>query len=114
WKNITTVLNTATNMVCGRTTSFSPFAVMQKTGFNFSGFLVPVSMTTLNVVKAGAGVPLKFSLGGDKGLGVIAPGYPTSTAIACSGAPTGSEITGASAGSSSLNYDASSGQYTYV
>src|SRR6185503_8831204 len=80
----------------------------------FSGFLAPVSMTTLNVVKAGAGVPLKFSLGGDKGLGVIAPGYPTSTAIACSGAPTGSEITGASAGSSSLNYDASSGQYTYV
>src|SRR6185503_14374461 len=69
----------------------------------FSGFLAPVSMTTLNVVKAGAGVPLKFSLGGDKGLGVIAPGYPTSTAIACSGAPTGSEITGASAG-----------QYTYV
>jgi PGF-pre-PGF domain-containing protein len=43
WKKLTTVLNTTTNMVCGRTTSFSPFAVMQKTGFNFSGFLRPVS-----------------------------------------------------------------------
>ncbi|XVQ86670.1 hypothetical protein ACQP2K_04390 [Microbispora siamensis] len=30
--------------------------------------------------KAGSAVPIKFGLGGDRGLGVIAAGYPTAAA----------------------------------
>ena len=45
--------------------------------FDFSGFFPPVQAEpVLNVVKAGSAVPLKFSLGGDKGLDVIAVGIP--------------------------------------
>ena len=45
--------------------------------FNWSGFFQPVdNLPTLNVVKAGSAVPVKFGLGGDKGLSIFAPGYP--------------------------------------
>ena len=49
--------------------------------FPFQGFFRPLAPDTgdvpvLNVVKAGSSVPLKFSLGGDQGLNVSAPGYP--------------------------------------
>ena len=42
--------------------------------YNFRGFFAPVQADpVLNVVKAGSSVPLKFSLGGDQGLKVLAP-----------------------------------------
>ena len=42
--------------------------------FAFEGFYPPVEpRPTLNIVKAGSSVPLKFSLGGDKGLGRSSP-----------------------------------------
>jgi hypothetical protein len=60
-------------------------------------------------------VPIKFSLGGNYGLGVIAATYPKSSPIGCSGSTASTTITETvNAGSSSLAYDAASGQYTYV
>ncbi len=38
---------------------------------------------TLTRLKAGSSVPLKFSLGGDKGLKVLAAGFPTSLQFDC-------------------------------
>lgn len=57
--------------------------------YNFTGFLPPVdNLPTLNRVKAGSIVPLRFSLGGDFGMDIIAAGYPKSQAIPCEeGAP---------------------------
>lgn len=84
--------------------------------FTFGGFLQPVDpLPALNSMKAGGAVPVKFSLGGYRGLGVFAAGYPKSQAIACiSTAPElGVEQT-VSAGGSSLTYDASADVYTYV
>jgi hypothetical protein len=52
WKNITSLLDTTNNTVCGTTTSLSPFALME-TSFKFSGFYAPVSTTIMNSVKAG-------------------------------------------------------------
>jgi hypothetical protein len=37
----------------------------------------------LDVVQAGRAVPVKFSLGGDRGLSIFASGHPTSQPIAC-------------------------------
>ena len=69
---------------------------------------------TLNKAKAGSGIPVKFSLGGDRGLAVLAWQYPRSTTTTCgSGSVDDIEQT-TTAGSSSLSYDASTGQYTYV
>ena len=51
--------------------------------FNWSGFFQPVdNPPMLNVVKAGSAVPVKFSLGGEKGLNIFDVGYPQSTTIA--------------------------------
>jgi uncharacterized membrane protein len=83
--------------------------------FPFSGFLRPVEgLPTLNVVKAGSAVPIKFSLGGDRGLGVLA-GVPLSQSIVCdSNAPVDVVQEAAAAGASGLSYDAGTDQYTYV
>lgn len=115
WVNVTTLLDTTANTVCGRTTSLSPFTLMEAR-FVFSGFRSPVTaLPAYNAVKAGSAVPLKFSLGGNRGLGVLAAGSPASGVIACGTGATGGEITGtATAGGSALSYDASADQYTYT
>ena len=54
--------------------------------FEFSGLGRPVD-GALSVAKAGSSVPLKFSLGGDKGLHIFAVGSPSSAPIACGSNP---------------------------
>jgi len=83
--------------------------------FDFSGFFPPIkNAPDINKVKAGASVPVKFSLGGDFGLDIFAPGYPMSREIDCeTGAPGGSAPTD-TAGGSTLYYDAYADQYVYV
>jgi uncharacterized delta-60 repeat protein len=84
--------------------------------YDFAGFFQPVdNLPVLNSVKAGSAVPVKFSLGGLQGLNIFASGYPASRQIACdSGVPMAEIEQTVTAGSSSLNYDAASGQYIYV
>ena len=84
--------------------------------YNFSGFFQPVdNAPTVNVAKAGSAIPVKFSLGGDQGLNVFQPGYPQVTTVSCStSAPTDVIQTTVTAGSSSLQYDSTANQYSYV
>ncbi len=67
------------------------------------------------MVNAGQAIPVKFSLSGNKGLNIFATGSPLSQAIACnfSGGTSDIEDT-VTAGASSLSYDATSDQYSYV
>jgi hypothetical protein len=90
--------------------------VCEEVTFQFSGFFPPVdNLPTMNVVKAGSAVPMKFSLNGNHGLDIFAVGYPKSQAIACdSTSPPDSIEETVTAGSSSLSYDASTDQYIYV
>lgn len=84
--------------------------------YPFTGFFSPVdNLPVLNGMKAGAAVPLKFSLGGDRGLDIFVAGYPKSSPIACSSSALvdGVEETVA-AGGSSLTYDAATDRYQYV
>ena len=83
--------------------------------FKWSGFFQPVdNPPMLNVVKAGSAVPVKFSLGGEKGLNIFAVGYPQSTKIDCvTGDTLGDPASTANPGGSSLTYG-NSGQYNYV
>jgi hypothetical protein len=85
-------------------------------GFTFSGFFAPVdNLPTVNVAKAGSGIPVKFSLGGDQGLAIFASGSPRSQATACDVAAPEGPIEGTvPAGGSSLSYDAATNVYTYV
>ncbi len=82
----------------------------------FSGFFQPVdNPPTVNIVNAGSAVPVKFSLGGNRGLAILASGSPVVTTVACSGTATFDTIeTTVAATTSGLQFDATSGQYTYV
>jgi YVTN family beta-propeller protein len=84
--------------------------------FAFAGFLDPVdNPPTVNMVHAGQSVPIKFSVGGDFGLDIIAPGSPTSQQVSCaSGVPVNTATATATAGSSGLQFDPGTGVYTYV
>jgi uncharacterized repeat protein (TIGR01451 family) len=106
----TTVTATATD-AAGNTTT-RQFNVTVR--YNFTGFFSPVgNLPTLNQVNAGRAIPVKFSLSGNKGLGIFAVDYPVSQQIACdSGAPVSDVTETVTAGSSSLSY--SPDQYNYV
>jgi hypothetical protein len=79
----------------------------------FNGFFPPISNGVFNVANAGSSIPVKFSLGGDRGLAIFAGGAPQVTQISCSTSAGESGVTDASApGNSGLVY--SNGQYHYV
>jgi hypothetical protein len=84
--------------------------------FDFRGFFRPVdNPPTVNSVKAGSGIPVKFSLTGDQGLDVFALGYPLSYRVDCNNsAPLDTVEQTVTAGGSSLSYDADVDQYVYV
>ena len=76
--------------------------------YDFSGFFPPVAgYPTVNAVKAGEGIPLKFSLHGNWGNDVVATGSPTWTPCdASSGSP--------AAAAGTLSYNASLDRYTFL
>lgn len=84
--------------------------------YDFTGFFSPVNnQPMVNAMKAGRGVPVKFSLGGDQGLDIFVDGYPRSRAIDCdSGDPVDGVEETVTAGGSELSYNATTDQYTYV
>jgi len=90
--------------------------VLQLLSYLFSGFFQPLdNFPTLNVIKAGQAVPVKFSLNGDKGLNIIAAGYPQSTKIVCASSDGQDAVEETlTAGSSSLSYDPTTDTYNYV
>ena len=84
--------------------------------YTFDGFFSPVdNLPTVNVVKAGSVVPVRFSLGGDFGLEVFAADSPWSGKIPTDpGAPLDSIEETVTAGSSGLSYAEGTGRYTYT
>ena len=68
----------------------------------------------LSAVRAGAAVPVKFSLGGDRGMAIFAPGSPSVALIACGTDPSDALESTAPAGANALSYDAAIDRYTYV
>ena len=52
--------------------------------YNFSGFMAPVDPApAVNAMQAGRAVPMKFSIAGDHGLGILPAGSPTSAKVTC-------------------------------
>ena len=107
----TTVTATATDDAGNQSTCQFNVTVL----YNFTGFFAPVANPpVLNEVKAGSGVPVKFSLSGNKGLDIFFPGYPMSQQINCSdNAPINVLEETETSGGSSLSYNAASDTYTY-
>lgn len=84
--------------------------------YQFAGFFQPVAPApTINEVKAGRAVPMKFSLGGDYGMNIINSGSPTSVQVECpAGAPISAVAETTTPGAGSLSYYPPSGSYNYV
>jgi hypothetical protein len=84
--------------------------------YAWTGFFQPiVNPAVLNVVKAGSAIPVKFRLGADYGLAIIAAQYPISKPMSCSATSGTDPLTETvTAGGSSLSYDAAANQYVYV
>jgi hypothetical protein len=93
--------------------------------YDFKGFFLPVENpgvegNVINIAKAGRAIPVKFSLDGDQGLEIFeveyGEEYPKSVEFVC-GLPDPNAIAlegTDAAGGSSLSYDATNDQYTYV
>jgi hypothetical protein len=110
----TTTVECSASDVAGNVAKGS-FTVTVK--YDFDGFFRPIDTLNTNSVKAGSAVPIKFSLSGDQGLDVFAPGFPRSFDVALP--PSDDDDlnllpTIESAGKSSLSYDATTDTYTYV
>jgi len=89
---------------------------LQVAFFAFEGFFPPVdNPSTVNAAKAGQGIPVKFGLGGDRGLDIFQMGYPKAVQIGCTdGMPTDLVEETVAAGGSGLQYDPATDTYTYV
>jgi hypothetical protein len=98
-----------------RTTHFSTWN-LGRLKYGFAGFLQPVdNLPTVNTTNAGNAIPVKFSLGGNKGLNIFRSGYPVQSAYSCqTGATTDTIEQTVAAGASGLSYDSTSNTYTYV
>ena len=80
----------------------------------FTGFSCPVdNPPTVNMANAGGRIPIRFSLGGNRGLAIIAGGAPTVVGVSCpSGAPTGT-VDQAGTFTVGLSYVKLTGRYLY-
>lgn len=109
----TTTVNATADDGAGHTSNCSFTVTVQ---YNFAGFFQPVdNLPTLNIVQAGRAIPVKFSLSGDKGLGIFAPGSPSSGLIACNSSDPAVDLEETvTAGGSSLSYNPVTDQYIYI
>ena len=109
----TTTVNATADDGAGHTSNCSFTVTVQ---YNFAGFFQPVdNLPVLNIVQAGRAIPVKFSLSGNKGLGIFAPGSPASGPIPCNSSDPATLLEETvTAGGSSLSYDPISDQYIYV
>ena len=82
---------------------------------NFGGYQQPIDTAVVNTVKAGRAIPVKFSLGGDKGLDIVRAGHPKVTEVACeAGVVTDPVEETVTSDLNTLKYNASADTYTYV
>jgi probable HAF family extracellular repeat protein len=81
----------------------------------FDGVYQPVdNLPTLNKTKPGKTIPIRFSLGGDKGLDIFADGYPKSEPIPCDSTATVDGVEETVTGKGGLSYNASTDTYEYA
>ena len=84
-------------------------------GYTFTGFFAPLSNPpVVNIENAGHIIPVRFSLGGPQGLGVLAPGFPKSQPVSCTDwTPLGPAVSTKSLLGIGLTYQAGPDRYAY-
>ncbi len=83
--------------------------------YTFSGFIAPVdNRPAVNLMTAGDRVPVRFSLGGDRGLLIFARGFPNSSRVTCPSAAPVAQVEETTGAGAALTYDLPTDQYTYI
>ena len=81
--------------------------------YPFGAFSSADPLPATNTANAGSAVPVKFSLGSNRGLNIFAAGYPASGPIACTDATVGAVQPASNPGNSSVSVD-SGGRHNFV
>ena len=93
--------------------TYLPASTSDTTAIITFHFLAPVDEPPIvNVVKPGATVPIKFSLGGNHGLGVL-DGTPRTVAYSCETGALQDPVETTNTANSGLTFDTSTGLYQY-
>ena len=80
----------------------------------FTGFVGLNAAPALNTAKTGGSIQVKFSLGGNRDLAILAAGSPTSQAMSCgASAAAVTSLKAPAIAASSLSYNARTDTYTY-
>jgi hypothetical protein len=112
-----TATNTSTTTTIAATSSTSSTvstSVATTVPCTFSGFFSPVDDTpVINVVKAGAAVPVKFGFCESGSLQIFTSGSPSSTQHTCGVATTDDVESTVAASTSGLTFDAATRRYQY-
>jgi hypothetical protein len=87
--------------------------------YPFAGFFQPVdnpgpNENVVNRAKAGTSFPVKFNLGGDRGLDIFLNGYPSFVTTPCDAGDSQDQIEETTTSPAGLSYDPSTNQYTYI
>jgi len=113
WTDITTSLDVVNHIICGVTTSFSPFAIFVSPTTR-TGFYSPVVSTPgfANVVKGGSTVPLKFNVyvDGAAKTDILGLGFSV-TPVDCANVGAGVALSLPNTGGTQLRYDTSAGMF---
>lgn len=97
-----------------RTSQFSIWNV-GKLSYTLKAGLEPVNLPpVVNTTKAGGAVPVRFKLGGNRGLDVFATGFPKSSVMTCSGGSKDEVELTLPLAKSSLVYERLTQQYIYL
>ena len=120
WVDITTSVDTENQIICGLTSSFSPF-IVAGTALDAKGFHRPIKPVAgeLNAVKGGSTVALKFNVFAESGVEITDPGVLTDpdgsikatlavSSVACEGGTPENPEDVTTTGNTSLRYDAAS------
>jgi HYR domain-containing protein len=83
--------------------------------YSWNGFFQPIdNVGVVNKAKAGQSIPVKFSLGGNQGLNILAAGYPGFVTGSVPPADTTDDVEVYATSVPGLTYDAAADQYVYV
>jgi len=113
WTDITTSVDTVNNVICGLTSSFSPFAIFVSP-ITRTGFYAPVSSVAgaVNTVKGGSTVPLKFNVYVNGVEKTDTTGLTFGVwAVACSNSASEDPVDFTTTGGTSLRYDTAAGSF---
>jgi len=112
WQDITQLpVDDVNGLVCGLTTSFSPFLLAERT-YDFQGFIGIKEPPHVNDGKAGDAIGVQFSLGGNVGLTIFDDGSPTWQLVDCASGAAIGDPNVAQAGAA-LKFNAHTGRYTF-